>query len=467
MSSSPLPHQASPIIPTPAGYPPKRAVVAWIFFDWAAQPFFTLITTFVFAPYFAAHLAADPVTGQSLWGYATGLAGLVIALTSPFLGAVADTTGPKKPWIVTFGLLLVAGSAALWWAVPGASGAVALALLAFILATIGAEFATVFNNSMMPHLVPPERMGRLSGAGWATGYIGGLISLAMTLLLFAASPDTGKTLVGLTPLFGLDAATFAGDRLVGPLTALWFVVFVTPMLLLTPDVRPSGIPLKVAMHEGFRSLVETVRTARSLGDIGRFLLANMIYQDGLVALFAFGGIYAAGVFGWGTIEIGVFGILLTLTGTIGAFIGGRLDDAIGGKRVILGALTILVLCCLGILSLGREHILFMWPTGPMAPGAGLYAHLPEKVYVALGLAIGLVAGPLQASSRSLLVRLAPPGQAGQFFGLFALSGKVTSFLGPTLVATATFLFDSQSAGLAVLIGFFGVGGLLIAGVRAR
>ena len=394
MSSSPLPHQASPIIPTPAGYPPKRAVVAWIFFDWAAQPFFTLITTFVFAPYFAAHLAADPVTGQSLWGYATGLAGLVIALTSPFLGAVADTTGPKKPWIVTFGLLLVAGSAALWWAVPGASGAVALALLAFILATIGAEFATVFNNSMMPHLVPPERMGRLSGAGWATGYIGGLISLAMTLLLFAASPDTGKTLVGLTPLFGLDAATFAGDRLVGPLTALWFVVFVTPMLLLTPDVRPSGIPLKVAMHEGFRSLVETVRTARSLGDIGRFLLANMIYQDGLVALFAFGGIYAAGVFGWGTIEIGVFGILLTLTGTIGAFIGGRLDDAIGGKRVILGALTILVLCCLGILSLGREHILFMWPTGPMAPGAGLYAHLPEKVYVALGLAIGLVAGPL-------------------------------------------------------------------------
>ena len=467
MSSSPLRHQSSPIISEPAGYPPKRAVVAWIFFDWATQPFFTLITTFVFAPYFAARLAADPVIGQSLWGYATGVAGLVIALTSPFLGAVADTTGPKKPWIALFGLLLVAGSAALWWAVPGMPGAVALALLAFIVATIGAEFATVFNNSMMPHLVPPERMGRLSGAGWATGYVGGLISLATTLLLFAASPETGKTLAGLTPLFGLDAATFAGDRLVGPLTALWFVVFVTPMLLLTPDVRPSGIPLKVAMRGGFRSLVETVRKARSLGDIGRFLLANMIYQDGLVALFAFGGIYAAGVFGWGTIEIGVFGILLTLTGTIGAFIGGHLDDAIGGKRVIFGALTILILCCLGILSLGREHILFMWPTGPMAPGAGLYAHLPEKVYVALGLAIGLVAGPLQASSRSLLVHLAPPGQAGQFFGLFALSGKVTSFLGPTLVATATFLFNSQSAGLAVLIGFFGLGGFLIAGVRAR
>ncbi|MBS7696811.1 MULTISPECIES: MFS transporter [unclassified Chelatococcus] len=467
MSSLQSRHKSLPAETAEPGYPPKRAVVAWIFFDWATQPFFTLITTFVFAPYFAARLASDPVSGQALWGYATGVAGLAIALTSPFLGAVADTTGPKKPWIVLFGLLLAIGSAALWWAAPGVPGAVALALVAFAIATIGAEFATVFNNSMMPHLVPPERIGRLSGAGWATGYVGGLISLALTLALFAASPETGRTLAGLTPLFGLDPATFAGDRLVGPLTALWFVVFVTPMLALTPDVKPSGIPLKVAMRAGFHALGETVRQARSLGDIGRFLLANMIYQDGLVALFAFGGIYAAGVFGWGMIEIGVFGILLTLTGTIGAFIGGRLDDAIGGKRVILGALAILVLCCVGILSLGRDHILFVWPTGPMTPGAGLYAHIPEKVYVALGLAIGLVAGPLQASSRSLLVRLAPPGQAGQFFGLFALSGKVTSFLGPTLVATATYLFNSQAAGLAVLIGFFGLGGLLIAGVRAR
>ncbi|MFC7395660.1 MFS transporter [Chelatococcus sp. GCM10030263] len=438
-----------------------------MFFDWAAQPFFTLVTTFVFAPFFAAWLASDPVTGQSLWGYATGIAGLVIGLTSPVLGAVADAAGPKKPWIAFFGVLLVIGSAALWWAAPGTPGAVPLALLAFGLATIGAEFATVFNNAMMPRLVPPARMGRLSGTGWAMGYVGGLVSLAVVLVFCAASPETGKTLAGIAPLFGLDPRAGEGDRLVGPLSAVWFVIFTLPMFLITPDVPPTGIGMRRAIGGGLAAFGETLREIRRLRQLGRFLIANMVYQDGLVALFAFGGIYAAGVFGWGTIEIGVFGILLTLTGTIGAFVGGWLDDRIGGKRVILGSLTVLVLCCIGILSLGREHILFVMPTGPMVGGAGLYGHIPEKVYVALGLAIGLVAGPLQASSRSLLVRLAPPERAGQFFGFFALSGKVTSFLGPTLVALATQLFASQGAGLAVLIGFFALGGFLIAGVKTR
>jgi len=310
-------------------------------------------------------------------------------------------------------------------------------------------------------------MGRLSGAGWATGYIGGLIALAIVLLLFAASPESGRTLAGIIPLFGLDPHSGEGDRLVGPLSAVWFVLFTLPMFLLTPDVPATGVTFRQAATGGIAALGETLVEIRRLRQVGRFLVANMIYQDGLVALFAFGGIYAAGVFGWGTIEIGVFGILLTLTGTIGAFIGGWLDDAIGGKRVIIGALTVLVLCCIGILSLGREHILFIMPTGPMASGAGLYGHMPEKVYVGLGLAIGFVAGPLQASSRSLLVRLSPPEKAGQFFGFFALSGKVTSFLGPTLVALATGLFGSQGAGLAVLIGFFALGGFLIAGVRTR
>jgi UMF1 family MFS transporter len=442
-------------------------VIAWIFFDWAAQPFFTLVTTFVFAPFFAAWLASDPVSGQSLWGYATGTAGFLIALTSPVLGAVADAAGPKKPWIAFFGMLLVIGSSALWWAAPGAPGAVSLALFAFGFATVGAEFATVFNNAMMPRLVPPERMGRLSGTGWAMGYVGGLISLAIVLVFFAASPETGKTLAGIVPLFGLDARAGEGDRLVGPLSAVWFMIFTLPMFLITPDLPPTGIGMRRAIGGGLAAFGETLREIRRLRQLGRFLIANMVYQDGLVALFAFGGIYAAGVFGWGTIEIGVFGILLTLTGTIGAFVGGWLDDRIGGKRVILGALSVLVLCCIGILSLGREHILFVMPTGPMIGGAGLYGHVPEKVYVALGLAIGLVAGPLQASSRSLLVRLAPPERAGQFFGFFALSGKVTSFLGPTLVALATQIFASQGAGLAVLIGFFAVGGILIAGVRTR
>lgn len=451
----------------PATYPPRRSVVAWIFFDWAAQPFFTLVTTFVFAPFFAAALAADPAQGQALWGYATGLAGLAIALLSPLLGGIADRTGPRKPWIAVFGAMLVAGSAMLWYARPGSPWAVPIALGGFVIATIGAEFATIFNNAMMTRLVPPERLGRLSGTGWAVGYLGGLVSLALTLGFLAADPHTGRTLAGLAPLFGLDAAAREGDRFSGPLTALWFVIFVAPMFLLTPDSPRTGIPLKVAAAGGFSHLKATLAELPSLPGLGRFLLANMIYQDGLVALFAFGGIYGAGVFGWQTIELGVFGILLTVTGTLGAWAGGRLDDAIGGKRVILGAIACLLFACLGILSLGPDRVAFVIPAAPAVAGDGLFASLPEKVYLGLGLLIGLVAGPLQASSRSLLARIAPPARIGEFFGLFALAGKVTSFMGPTLVALATSLFASQRAGLAVLIVFFLTGAWLIAGVTVK
>lgn len=451
----------------PVTYPPRRAIVAWIFFDWSAQPFFTLVTTFVFAPFFASALASDPAEGQALWGYATGLAGLAIALLSPLLGGIADRTGPRKPWIAVFGAMLVVGSAMLWYARPGSPWAVPIALAGFVIGTIGAEFATTFNNAMMTRLVPPERLGRLSGTGWAVGYLGGLISLALTLGFLAADPQTGKTLAGLSPLFGLDAAAREGDRFSGPLTALWFVIFVTPMFLLTPDTARSGISLKEAAAGGFSHLKATIAELPSLPGLGRFLLANMIYQDGLVALFAFGGIYGAGVFGWQTIELGVFGILLTVTGTLGAWLGGKLDDRLGGKPVILGAIACLLFACIGILSLGPGQVAFVIEAAPATPGDGLFASLPEKVYLGLGLLIGLVAGPLQASSRSLLARIAPPARIGEFFGLFALAGKVTSFLGPTLVAFATTIFASQRAGLAVLILFFLTGAWLIAGVKVK
>ncbi len=452
---------------SPVSYPPRRAVTAWLFFDWAAQPFFTLITTFVFAPFFAAALAPDPAQGQALWGYATGFAGLCIALLSPLLGGIADRTGPRKPWIAVFGALLVLGSGALWSAVPGSPLAVPIALAGFIVATIGAEFATTFNNAMMTRLVPPERLGWLSGTGWAIGYLGGLLSLGITLALLAADPTTGKTLAGLTPILGLDAAAREGDRFSGPLTALWFIVFVTPMFLFTPDSVRTGMKLGEAAKGGVGRLKATLQELPRLPSLGRFLLANMIYQDALVALFAFGGIYAAGVFGWQTIELGIFGIMLTITGTLGAWLGGKLDDRIGGKAVVLGAIACLLLACLGILSLGRDTVFFVIAAAPATPGDGLFASLPEKVYLGLGLLIGLVAGPLQASSRSLMARLAPEGRTGEFFGLFALSGKVTSFLGPTLVALATTVFASQRAGLAVLVAFFLAGGALLAGVKVK
>ncbi len=442
----------------------KLAILGWVLFDWACQPYFTLIMTFIYAPYFASSVVDDPARGQSLWGFATSAAGIFIACTSPVLGAIADATGRRKPWIAAFGVLIVIGASMLWLGKPNDPSTILPVLIAFAIGSIGVEFATVFNNTMMPLLVPREKIGSLSGAGWAMGYVGGMISLFFSLAFLASNPETGHTLLGFSPIFGLDAAAREGDRATGPLTALWFVVFVIPLFLFTPDGK-RGKKLFPAVRHGLHSLNATFREARKHRDLGYFLLANMIYTDGLLALFAFGGIYGAGQLGWGSMQLGLFGILLTITGTFGCYFGGKLDDKIGAKAVVLGSLAVLIFCCLAILSVSRDSILFFVPAEPPLPGAGLFSSLPEKLYLVLGALIGAVAGPVQAASRTLLVRLSPHEKLAQFFGLFALSGKITSFVGPFLVAAVTALTASQKAGISVLVAFFLVGGLLLS--RAR
>ncbi|WP_257170560.1 MFS transporter [Bradyrhizobium sp. SRS-191] len=445
-------------------YPGQAAVVSWIFFDWATQPYFTLITTFIFAPYFAAHVAPDAASGQALWGFATAAAGIVIALLSPVFGAIADAAGRRKPWIAVFGAMLVIGSSLMWIGRPGAPELIPQVLAAYVLATIGVEFATVFNNAMMPTLVPPERIGRLSGTGWATGYVGGILSLVLVLGFMAANPTTGRTLFGLTPLFGLDPVTHEGDRISGPLTGLWFILFVLPMFLFTPDF-PARQRLGAAVREGLGELKQTLRSLPQQRDVALFLIANMIYTDGLVSLFAFGGIYAAGTFGWNTIQIGTFGIILAAAGTLGGWLGGKLDDLLGPKRVIAGSMTLLLLAIIAILLVSRDSILFI-PVAPAAPGGPLFASLPERAYLLLGCVMGACGAPLQAASRSLLIRMVPKERVAQYFGLFALTGKVTSFIGPLLIGIITAATASQKAGMAVLVLFFAVGLVLLARVNS-
>ncbi|HVI66789.1 MAG TPA: MFS transporter [Bradyrhizobium sp.] len=444
-------------------YPPRSAVISWIFFDWAAQPYFTLITTFVFAPYFATHVAPDAASGQALWGFATAAAGMAIALLSPVLGAIADASGRRKPWIAAFGAMLVIGSALMWFGRPGDVKIIPPLLFAYAIATVGVEFATVFNNAMMPTLVPPDRIGRLSGTGWATGYVGGILSLILVLGFLAASPETGRTLFGFKPLFGLDPLTHQGDRISGPLTAIWFIVFVLPMFLLTPDY-PARHPLRVALREGLAELKQTLIELPKHRSLALFLLANMIYTDGLVSLFAFGGIYAAGTFGWNTIQIGTFGIILAIAGTLGGYFGGKLDDRFGPKRVIAGSMTILLISIIAILAVNKGSILFI-PISPPVPGGALFSSSAERAYLVLGCLIGAAGAPLQAASRSLLIRMAPKDRIAQYFGLFALTGKVTSFIGPLLIGIVTAATGSQKAGMATLVLFFATGLVLLARVK--
>jgi len=446
-----------------AGYPPRSAVAGWLLFDWAAQPYFTLITTFVFAPYFATYVAADPASGQAMWGFAAAAGGLVIALCSPVLGAVADAAGRRKPWIAAFGLLLIIGTTLMWFGKPGDPAIVLPLLAAYVIATIGVEFATVFNNAMMPSLVPPERMGRLSGTGWAIGYIGGIMSLIVVLGFLAADPKTGRTIIGLAPLFGLDPAMHEGTRISGPLTALWFFVFVLPMFLFTPD-QPPKRPISAAISEGMRELRQTLAALPANRVLLTFLIANMVYMDGLLSLFTFGGIYAASTFGWNTIQIGLFGVIIAVFGTFGAWIGGKLDDRLGPKKVIAGSLVILLVALITILLIDRDSILFV-KVAPPVPGGPLFGAAAERAYVLVGVFIGIAAGPMQAAARTLLIRLAPAGRITQHFGLFALTGKVTSFIGPLLVATITALTMNQKSGMVVLLSFFLIGLALLLRVK--
>lgn len=450
--------------PAPAAPPaaPRRAIAGWLLFDWATQPFYTLVTAFIFGPYFVAEIARDPVAGQSQWGLGAGIAGLIIAILAPILGAIADAGGGRKIWIAGFSVMLVGGSLLLWFATPGTSPL--LILLVAAIATIGVEFATVFNNAMMPDLVPAHRIGRLSGAGWALGYFGGLVATVIALGFLVADPATGSTLFGLAPVFGLDAVEHGGDRAAGPFSALWYIVFVLPLFLFTPDV-PRRLAARAAVSAGLRQLGETLRSLRHNAPVTRYLVAHMVYADGLAALFAFGGIYGVGLFGWSGFELGVFGIILTITGGLGAYFGGRLDDRFGPKRVILWSLIVLFIGSAGVLSIDENHVALFIPVEPAAPDDAAFASTGERFYLLVGAIVGAAAGPLQSASRSMMVRLSPPDRITQLFGLHALSGKVTSFFATLGVSALTALASSQRIGLSLVLVFFAVGGIILLGVR--
>jgi MFS transporter, UMF1 family len=436
----------------------KRGIISWMFYDWAAQPFFTVVLTFIFGPYFVSRLVADPVMGQAAWGYTVTISGFIIALLSPVLGAIADASGARKKWIAGFALVQITALSLLWFAAPGA--ALWLPMLCVILATIAAEFAVVFNDSMMPRLVGKADVGRISNTAWGLGYAGGLVALFIVLLLLAGSPSTGKTLIGLTPLFGLDPALGEDARITGPLAAVWYFIFIIPMFLFTPDTT-SGMSLSRAVKIGMHELAGTLKELKQRSAMVKFLVARMLYQDGVNGLLALGGVFAAGMFGWKTVEMGIYGILLLLVAILGCYFAGKIDTRIGSKKVVSISLVCLIIATLGIVSTGPGYTLFGLLSLSLLDTGGLFGTAAEKSYIVFGLLIGLVFGPAQASSRAYLARSVSLEEAGRFFGLYALSGRATSFLAPMAVASLTLVTDSARIGMCALIIFLVVGFLIL------
>lgn len=434
----------------------RRGVFGWMLFDWANQPFHTLIVTFLFAPYFVARVVGDPVAGQALWGTAAAIAGACVALSAPLLGAVADATGARKRWVAAFSLPYVIGCAGLWLAVPDMADPMPVLIL-FVLAYVGSEFTLIFTNAMLPALGPRAEIGRISGSGWALGYVGGLVALIAMLLLAVPMPGGERTLIGLAPIFGLSEAAGEPARVTGPLSALWYLVFALPFFLFTPDV-PASRGLGRALAAGLDDLRATLASLRHKRDLVTYLVASMIYRDALVALFAFGGIYAAGVLGWGLFELALFGILAAGTGALGAWVGGRADRAFGPRPVIVVSIWALVATGIVALMTTRESVFGL----AVAPDS----RLPDAVFFLAGAVLGAGAGALQAASRTMLVHLAESRMgSGQAFGLYALSGKVTAFIGPALIAATTAATGSQRLGVSPVIVLFLIGLILLYRVK--
>jgi UMF1 family MFS transporter len=440
-----------------AGGSTRAGRFGWAMFDWANQPYFTVVTTFIFAPYFTSHVVGDPILGQSYWGYTQAAAGIVIAVLAPFLGAIADAGGPRKPWITIFAAVCVLGSAGLWFATPAADTTLIVTIMVLVVVgTIGIEFSIVFNNAMLPSLVGDDKMGNLSGFAWGLGYIGGLIALFVVLAGFSL-PEV--------PLFGLDKVAHEHDRMVGPMSAIWFALFILPMLIYTPDISTTGLDRRAAIGQGISNLLGTLRRLPRYRNVALYLVSRMIYYDGQSAIFAFGGVYAAGIFGWGTTELGLFGIIILVFAAIGCFGGGWLDDRIGSKPTIVVAVSGLFFCTLAVVSIGDGQALFFFTVSmPTAEGA-LFSSTAERIFLAVSILLGIFGGPAQSASRTLLARLVPRQSAGRFFGLYALSGKATSFMAPLAIGIMTAMFDSQRVGIAIILVFLGVGLLLFLGVR--
>lgn len=410
-----------------------RVILSWALYDWASSAFTTLVVTFVYSAYFTKAMAPDEETGTAWWSRAVSVSSILIAVLSPVLGAAADRAGARKRLLAVVTAACVLATSLLAFVPPSLQGAALLALALYVLADTSFETSYTFYNSFLPEIASPKRLGRVSGYGWGLGYVGGLACMAVAFVGFV-SPER--------PWFGLPKAEGFNVRATNLLVAAWYGVFSLPLFLTIPEKRVGA--LRLDFRGTFRELARTWREVRQYWEAAKFLLARLIYNDGLVTVFSFGAIYAQGTFKMSLSDVLVFGIVLNVASGAGAVVFGFLDDALGGKKTVL--LTVAALACASLLAVVAPSREWLW---------------------AAGILIGLFVGPNQSASRSLMARFVPQDRQAEFFGFFQFSGRVTSFAGPALLGFATQVFHSQRAGVATVLLFFIVGGAILVSVDER
>jgi MFS transporter, UMF1 family len=424
---------------------------SWVLFEWGRNPYVLVITIYIYATYFSRDVVGDPVRGQALWAAIQGYAGLAVAVIAPFLGAIADAGGRRKPWIFAFSIMLAFSTAMLWFGEPMGMGLGLIGIgIVIALSNIAYDGSLVFHSAMLPTIVPPQRIGRWSGLGYALGNLAGIVLLLFVLVFFYLPTE---------PLFGLDKTTHEHERIAGPLCALWFAIFGIPFFLWTPDRASTGLPVGAAVRRGITSVVRTLKSLGHYRNVGTFLLSRMIYNDGLNVMLSFGGVYAVGVFGWGAIESAVYGIVLSIFAAIGGLLGGRLADRIGTKRALQISLTGVIIGALASLGFAPDRIFFVVPYTPGTIVADLpvFRTAPELLYIATVMFIAICLVATYANSRAMMARIAPQERMTEFFGLYALSGEATAFLAPSAIAVVTVATGSQQWGMVTTSGFLALG----------
>ena len=411
----------------------RQNVFVWSLYDFANSAFTTLVVTFIYAAYFTKAIAENEIIGTALWSRAVSLTAIIVAIASPIMGVIADKANLRKTILVFMTYTSIFGSIMLYFAMPGE---VMKALTWFVIANIGFELGGVFYNAYLPEIAPENKIGRVSGYGWSFGYVGGLLCLVIALIGFV-NPEI--------PWFGFSKVAGENIRATNILVAVWFGIFSLPMILiLKTKPKENNTKSKFNIFSGMNELVHTFREIKKYKQVVKFLLARMIYNDGLVTIFAFGGIYAAGTFGFSFEEIMIFGIVLNVTAGIGAFIFGFLDDKLGGILTI--QITLICLIAAGLMAIFAQSKLFFWIAG---------------------IIVGIFSGPNQAASRSLMGRFTPRSRENEFYGFFAFSGKMTAFIGPLCLGILTELFDSQRAGVSIVVVLFVVGLFLLKSVDEK
>ncbi|WP_156255670.1 MFS transporter [Sandarakinorhabdus oryzae] len=433
----------------------------------ARDPYVILITIYIFAPWFVRAVVGDPIIGQALVAQGGKWGGWAVMVSMPLLGAMIDRLGPRKPLLCPVILAMAACSFSLWWVVPAGHDGLGIAWVIGVGAVMTWLFAAheMLHNSLLVPAAGMAGAARASGLGLAGGNAMSVGLLILLMVAFVLPGTVNWSWLPAAPLFGLDPALGEPARITGPIVAGLMLVGSLPLFALVPDRPRSSARLGAAFAGGASDLWRLLSDVRGYRNPMLYLVARMLFTDGLTCILLFGGIFAAGVMGWGTLQMLGYGITLSIAAVAGGLLASRLDGWFGPRRALMGELLLLILIEAVQLGSAKDHIFYRPAAATPLWDGPMFTTLPELVFLGLGCGVAVTVTSAYASSRTLLTRLAPPDRLGAFFGLYALSGTATMWLGPLLLERATLIGGTQAAGFVPVVGLLATGLLLLLFVR--